>query len=131
MGYRACTWSGPARRRKARSGAGGDRLVAGEAVDDADLVALRFAGDDHAQARGVVVDGEELVGIGGLVADDGVARHEDGVFAAGQQDARGGEHAGPQFALGIVEPGLEDEDARVGIHRRVHGGHLAGEIAVG
>ena len=70
------------------------------------------------------------IGIGGLVADDGVARHEDGGLAAGQQDARGGEHAGPQFALGIVEAGFQDEDARVGVHRGIDGGDVAGEIAV-
>src|ERR1035441_7184283 len=65
-------------------GACGHGLVAGESVDDADLAAIDFADDDHAEAGGVVVDGEDLVGIGGLVADYGVARHEDGAFAAGQ-----------------------------------------------
>src|ERR1035441_991074 len=54
-------------------GAGGDGLVAGEPVDDADLVALDFARDDDAEVGGIVVDGEDLVGIGGFVADHGVA----------------------------------------------------------
>ena len=57
-----------------------------------------LASDHHAQARRAVFDGEDLVGVGGLVADHGAARHEDGVFAARQQHARGGEHAGAQFA---------------------------------
>ena len=120
MGYRAstagCLYRGAV--EELALVAGGHGLVAGEPVDDADLVALHVAGDDHAEVRDVVVDGEDLVGVGGLVADHGVARHEDGAFAAGQQDARGGEHAGAQFGLGIVEPGFQDEDARVGVHRR-------------
>src|ERR1017187_7459108 len=70
-------------------GAGGDGLIAGKPVDDADLVALDFARDDDAEVGGIVVDGEDLVGIGGFVADHGVARHEDGGFAAGQEDAGG------------------------------------------
>ena len=127
MGYRACTWGAV---EQLALGTGGHGLIAGESVDDADLVAIHFAGDDHAEVGGIVVDGEDLVGIGGLVADHGVARHEDGAFAAGQQDARGGEHAGTQFALGVVEPGFQNEDARVGVHRGIDGGDLAGEIAI-
>src|ERR1035438_5364833 len=72
--------------------AGGDGLIAVEPVDDADQVAIHFAGEDDAEAGGIVVDGEDLEGIGGFVADHGVARHEDGGLAAGQEDAGGGEH---------------------------------------
>ena len=128
MGYRTCTGSAV---EELALVAGGDRLVAVEPAHDADLVAVGFAGDDDAQMGGVVVDREDLEGIGGLVADDGVARNEDRVLAAGQDDARGGEHAGTQFALGIIELRLQDEDARVRIHGGIDGGDLAVEIAVG
>src|ERR1035441_2562334 len=81
MGYRAwvtlsgllCLNCGAVEQRVV--GAGGDGLIAAKPVDDADLVALDFARDDDAEVGGIVVDGEDLVGIGGFVADHGVARH--------------------------------------------------------
>src|ERR1039458_1343416 len=51
--------------------ADGYRLVAAESVDDADLIAIHFADDDYAEVGGIVIDSEDLVGIGGPVPGHG------------------------------------------------------------
>ena len=110
--------------------AGGHGLVAGESGDDADLVALDVAGDDHAQVRGAVVDGEDLVGIGGLVADRrrcAARRRRSRRRAAGRARWRTCRAAVPPWDC---RTRFQDEDARVGVHRRIDGGDLAGEIAI-
>src|SRR5579872_309907 len=111
--------------------AGGDRLGSGKAAGDADLVAADVAGDDHAEVGGSVFDDEDLEGVGSLVADYGVARYEDGVFAAGQQHLGGGEHAGAQVAVRILKARLQNEDTGTGIDGRVERGDLSGEVAAG
>ena len=111
--------------------AGGDGFVSGEAGGDADGIAIGISGHNDVQTGDAVLDGKDLVGIGGFVADHGGARDEDGVFAAGEEHAGGGEHAGTELRCGVIEAGFENEDAGVGVDGRVNGGDLAGEIAIG
>ena len=81
--------------------------------------------EHHAQARlaSFSID-EDLIGIGGLVANHGRSRHEDRVLAARQQHARRGEHAGPQLRFRIIEARFENEDARIGVDRGIDGRSL-------
>src|SRR5262249_50246859 len=103
----------------------------GKAASDADLVAADVAGNDDAQVGGPIFHHEDLEGVGSLVADDGVARDEDGVLASGQHHLGGGKHARAQIAVRGLETRLQNENAGTGIDRRVQCGDLTREVAAG
>ncbi len=68
---------------------GDDGFISGEAGLNAHGIAKSFADEDNAHASEAVIDHIDEVGVGGFIADNRVARNEDGVLATGENHSRG------------------------------------------
>ena len=94
-------------------------------------VSLNFANQNHTHAGLAVVDHIDEIRIGGFVADDRDTRHEDCIFATGENYSSGCEHAGAQCIIWIWEACLQDENTRTGIHCWIYGGYFTLKLTVG